>query len=194
MLSLPAIFSDHMVFQREKNILLWGESDEKNVIAVIDEKKVSSDVNNGRWEIELPPMAAGGPYELEVSDGVQTKKYTDIMIGEGCGAGGQSNMELELQNSMNGQEVCANVKDDGVRYYYTPKVSWVGDELFEAEKKSEWQHCTPDNCKNWSAVAYYFAKELSKKLGVTVGIIGCNWGGTSASCWTSRSLWSRRQI
>lgn len=75
-------FSDHMVFQREKNILLWGESDEKNVTAVIDEKKVSSDVNNGRWEIELPPMAAGGPYELEVSDGVQTKKYTDIMIGE----------------------------------------------------------------------------------------------------------------
>ena len=188
MLSLPAIFSDHMVFQREKNILLWGESDEKNVTAVIDEKKVSSDVNNGRWEIELPPMAAGGPYELEVSDGVQTKKYTDIMIGEVWLAGGQSNMELELQNSMNGQEVCANVKDDGVRYYYTPKVSWVGDELFEAEKKSEWQHCTPDNCKNWSAVAYYFAKELSKKLGVTVGIIGCNWGGTSASCWTSREF------
>ena len=56
MLSLPAIFSDHMVFQREKNILLWGESDEKNVTAVIDEKKVSSDVNNGRWEIELPPI------------------------------------------------------------------------------------------------------------------------------------------
>ena len=105
MLSLPAIFSDHMVFQREKNILLWGESDEKNVTAVIDEKKVSSDVNNGRWEIELPPMAAGGPYELEVSDGVQTKKYTDIMIGEVWLAGGQSNMELELQNSMNGQEV-----------------------------------------------------------------------------------------
>ena len=115
MLSLPAIFSDHMVFQREKNILLWGESDEKNVTAVIDEKKVSSDVNNGRWEIELPPMAAGGPYELEVSDGVQTKKYTDIMIGEVWLAGGQSNMELELQNSMNGQEVCANVKDDGVK-------------------------------------------------------------------------------
>lgn len=80
-------------------------------------------------------MAAGGPYELEVSDGVQTKKYTDIMIGEVWLAGGQSNMELELQNSMNGQEVCANVKDDGVRYYYTPKVSWVGDELFEAEKR-----------------------------------------------------------
>ena len=77
MLSLPAIFSDHMVFQREKNILLWGESDEKNVTAVIDEKKVSSDVNNGRWEIELPPMAAGGPYELEVSDGYRCFHHSD---------------------------------------------------------------------------------------------------------------------
>ncbi len=57
------------------------------------------------------------------------------------------------------------------------------------KKKSEWQqHCTPDNCKNWSAVAYYFAKRAFKKLGVTVGIIGRNWGGTSASCWTSREF------
>lgn len=99
MLSLPAVFSDHMVFQREKNILLWGESDEKNVTAVIDEKKVSSDVNNGRWEIELPPMAAGGPYELEVSDGVQTKKYTDIMIGEVWLAGGRPIWSLNFRTA-----------------------------------------------------------------------------------------------
>ena len=101
-------------------------------------------------------MEAGGPYELEVSDGNETKKYIDIMLGEVWLAGGQSNMELELQNSKNGKEVCANVKDEGVRYYYTPKVSWVGEELSEAEKQSEWQHCTPDTCKKWSAVAPTF--------------------------------------
>ncbi len=194
MLRLPAIFSNHMVFQREKNILLWGESDAQSVTAVIGDNKISTDVKDGKWEIELPPMEAGGPYELEVSDGNETKKYIDIMLGEVWLAGGQSNMELELQNSKNGKEVCANVKDEGVRYYYTPKVSWVGEELSEAEKQSEWQHCTPDTCKKWSAVAYYFAKKLSKELGVTVGIIGCNWGGTSASCWTSREFMEQETL
>ena len=60
MLRLPAIFSDHMVFQREKNILLWGESDARNITVVIGENKVSTDVKGGKWEIEIPPMAAGG--------------------------------------------------------------------------------------------------------------------------------------
>ena len=66
MLSLPAIFSDHMVFQREKNILLWGESDEKNVTAVIDEKKVSSDVNNRRWlQADLMNLRCRMEYRLK---------------------------------------------------------------------------------------------------------------------------------
>lgn len=95
-------------------------------------------------------------------------------------------MELELQNSQNGSEVVVGIHNDKVRYYYTPKVSWVGEELFEAERESSWELCTPQTAGRWSAVAYYFADRLSEELGVTVGVIGCNWGGTSASCWVSR--------
>lgn len=194
MLRLPAIFSNHMVFQREKNILLWGESDAQSVTAVIGDNKISTDVKDGKWEIELPPMEAGGPYELEVSDGNETKKYIDIMLGEVWLAGGQSNMELELQNSKNGKEVCANVKDEGVRYYYTPKVSWVGEELSEAEKQSEWQHCTPDTCKKWSAVAYYFAKNFQKSLELQSELSDVTGEELLLHAGQAGNLWNRRHF
>ena len=89
----------------------FGERvDAQSVTAVIGDNKISTDVKDGKWEIELPPMEAGGLYELEVSDGNETKKYIDIMLGEVWLAGGQSNMELELQNSKNGKEVYCKCK------------------------------------------------------------------------------------
>ncbi|MCH5267012.1 MAG: sialate O-acetylesterase [Lachnospiraceae bacterium] len=186
MIQLPSIFSNHMVMQRNKNIAVWGESDGSEVAVTLDETTVTVPVQNGSFEVLLPPRPAGGPYVMKVSSEETELCFEDVMIGEVWLAGGQSNMELELQNSKNGAEVVKNIHNDKVRYYYTPKVSWVGDELYEAERISGWDLCTSDKAARWSAVAYYFAEQLSGELGVTVGIIGCNWGGTSASCWVSR--------
>lgn len=187
MLLLPAIFSDHMVLQREKNIAVWGKSDAKEVLVTIAERTVKVNVREGAFRAVLAPMAAGGPYAMEITDGQDTVKYCDIMIGEVWLAGGQSNMELELQNSKDGTEIVKNIHNDQVRYYYTPKVPWVGDKLYEAEAESHWDLCMPETAGRWSAVGYYFAEKLAKELGVTVGVIGCNWGGTSASCWVDRN-------
>ena len=99
-------------------------------------------------------------------------------------------MEFELQHERKGAAALASCYSENVRFYYTPKCSMLGDELEQAEKESCWRTPSPDNAKAWSAVGYYFARELSRRLGVTVGIIGCNWGGSSASAWISRDYLS----
>jgi len=191
MLKMPSVFSDSMVLQRNKNIAVWGQSDSSIVTASIGEYSVQTETNDGKWSLLLPPMEAGGPYELVVKSGGDTIVYKDVMLGEVWLAGGQSNMEFELQNCKGGSAIVENASGDNVRFYYTPKVAWVGKELEEAEAKSAWTRFTPGTCKNWSAAGYFFARELSERLGVTVGIIGCNWGGTSASCWISREFLSQ---
>lgn len=191
MLKTAAIFSDNMVLQRHKNIVIWGTTDSSAVSASIDDISVSGIVKDGSFKIILPPMNAGGPYTLTVSTDSEKLEFNNIMLGEVWLAGGQSNMEFELQNCKDGDRELDNMCEN-VRFYYTPKNSWVGEELFEAEASSCWELADSTERGKWSAVGYYFARELSEKLGVTVGVIGCNWGGTSASCWVSREYLEKR--
>lgn len=186
MLKLANIFSDHMVLQRNKSVSVWGDCSEKEVVIAICEKKVTAIVQDGMFEAKIPPMQAGGPYTMTVTDGKDTIAYQDVMIGEVWFAGGQSNMELELQNSFEPSAELEKIHNEAVRYYYVPKEPWVNEAYLEKEKETAWECPSKETSGRWSAVAYYYAKEISRKLGVTVGIIGCNWGGTSASCWQSR--------
>lgn len=192
MLVLPAVFSNNMVLQRGKNIAVWGKTDQNSVSVTLSGQNVKARVQGGSFEVLLAPMEAGGPYELEVTasdeagKAVEQVTYQDVMLGEVWLAGGQSNMELELQNSKDGAEVVKGLNNPMIRFYYTPKVPYVGEELEAEEAKSQWELCTPETAGRWSAVGYYFAEKLAAELGVTVGIIGCNWGGTSASCWVGR--------
>jgi sialate O-acetylesterase len=184
-----------MVWQRNKPVKIWGSAevntDGGNISLTLTDDKgthlFDGEVipTEGNWVCEIPPMDAGGPYTLEVSFGGEKRTFTDIMTGEVWLAGGQSNMELELQNSLNGKDVLKNIQGVNVRYYYTNKNAYMDEKFFEQEKNSGWTVASPENSAAWSAVAYYFAKALSEDLGVTVGIIGCNWGGTSASAWMS---------
>lgn len=188
MLKLAAVFTNHMVLQRNKNIAVWGECDSESVTGELNGKKVTAGVEDGKFMLTFPPMAAGGPYTLEITSKIDQIVFEDIMIGEVWFAGGQSNMELELQNSFEGDKELAKVQDENVRYYYAPKKPFEGEELEAELAKSTWELPSKETAGKWSAVGYYYAKELSKKLGVCVGIIGCNWGGTSASCWMSREM------
>lgn len=186
MLKLAPIFSDNMVLQRDKKITLWGRTDRSEVTVSLGGNVAKKEVTGNSFSVELPPMAAGGPYEMKVQAGAEEITYKDVMIGEVWLAGGQSNMELELQNSFEGAKELAACEKENVRYYQIPKFAFESEESLRAEEESAWAKASEENAKAWSAVAYYFAKDLSKKLDVTVGIIGCNWGGTSASAWMSR--------
>lgn len=186
MLKAAAVFSDNMVLQREKNINIWGTGDNGSIVTVtLDEHSVTTKVIDNKWIAILPSMKAGGPYVVKITDGKNSIELSNVMIGEVWLAGGQSNMELELQNSKDGKEVVANINNNKVRFYNTLRLSYIDDEFYEKEANNAWQECSPETAGTWSAVGYYYAKKLSEELNVTVGVIGCNWGGTSASAWIS---------
>lgn len=183
---VAAVFSSNMVLQREKNIRIFGEGvDGSRVKVQFMDGTYTADVKNGRWTVLLPPQAAGTGYTMIITCGDIEKQFNNIAIGEVWLAGGQSNMEYELQNCTGGRKMLEDDKNSNVRFYYTPKNAYMDQRYYELEEKSAWQEFGEETAKNWSAVGYIFGKKIAAELGVTVGIIGCNWGGTSASCWMS---------
>ena len=184
-----AVFSDNMVLQRGRNVRIFGtcNNNEKTITVSVPQLSVSAAavIKDGRWEAVLPPMTECDSCTLEITCGAIKKVFRNVAVGEVWLAAGQSNMEYELRNDKNNIRELVNCSEENVRFYYTPKCSMT-EELAEAEKNSGWALPSAENSASWSAVGYYFAKELSQRLGVTVGIIGCNWGGTSASAWLSR--------
>ena len=196
MLKCSQMFSDSMVLQREKCITVWGTGEDgRRVTAAIGDNSAACTVKDGKWQCELPPMKAAEELVLTVTDGTDTLTFTDIAVGEVWFCGGQSNMELEIQNAKDGAKYLAELNSDTpIRYYYTPKVATAE----EAEKQgalTKWNRAGSEVSKNWSAVGLHFARKLSKDLGVVVGLIGCNWGGTSASNWVdSQTLENDKRI
>ena len=194
MLKVANIFTDDMVLQRDKNIAVWGLDDKgRRVTVTLNGVSVSAVADdNGKWLCTLPPMSAGGEYEMTVSDEYNSFTFKGIMIGEVWLCGGQSNMELELQNEVHGKDVLASLDEScNVRFYYTQKRGYIDEMFYADEANTRWARAGAESSKAWSAVGFYFARKLARELGVTVGLIGCNWGGTSASAWVDRATLER---
>ena len=185
---VAAIFSDHMVIQMGKPVKVWGNDySGKTVTAEFCGYTAETTCSDNLWELTLPPVNEyGGPFEMKLSDGDKVITFTDVYVGEVWIAGGQSNMELELQNEKHGSEELKNVESSGVRFYYTKKNPYMDEFFYLDERNNGWTLPSESNSRCWSAVAYYFGKKLAADLGVKVGIIGCNWGGTSASNWIDK--------
>ncbi len=196
MLKFAPIFTDHAVLQREKPVCIWGSCTDDAVITLRfgDISCQSTPAVNGRWEICLPPLPAGGPYTLSVSDGTDTRTLSDIMVGEVWLCGGQSNMELNLKDANGAQDALASCENANVRLYHVCKRGFFDEQFYQEEADSCWNLPSAHTCPYWSAVGYYFARELAQKLGVTVGLVNCNYGGTSASAWMSREMLSETAI
>lgn len=195
-LRLAAIFSDKSVLQRGRNIAVFGSGPEgQRVEAVIRGKKLggteeqesrgSAYVRNGRFEMHLPPLEAGVEHVLQVTCGSEQVVRRDLAVGEVWLAGGQSNMEYELQNCTE-KEALNRPANSMLRFYYTQKKAYMDEAFFQSEAETGWECFGDAGTKYWSAVGYFFGAKLQEKLGVPVGIIGCNWGGTSASAWMPR--------
>lgn len=200
--SVAAVFSDNMVLQRNRFISFFGDADDDFSVTVtlfnengkiLSQNKAAS--HDGKWKIKLEPQSAQNNCKIDISatDGTASinKTFSNVCIGEVWLAGGQSNMEFELQNCTEGPDELTNQKDDpNVRFYYTNKIAWKDEHFYEAEKNTCWQTWESNGKKSWSAVGYFFAKKLAQDLGCTVGVIGCNWGGTSASAWMKKDYLS----
>ncbi len=192
-LKLAAVFSDKCVLQRGKSIVIFGSGEENAVVeAVLSGKVLGQDeeqegrgraaVKDGRFELYLPALRAGLDHTLTVTDGETTVVLRDIAIGEVWLAGGQSNMELELQNCAE-RDALDRPADRMLRFYYTQKRAYMDEDFFRSEEETAWECFGDSGTRCWSAVGYFFGDRLKNELQVPVGIIGCNWGGTSASAW-----------
>lgn len=181
---VAAVFSSNMVLQREKNIKVFGQGDDGETITVTFlGATYSTTVKNEKWLLTIPPQEAGSGYEMVISCKEERKAFHNIAIGEVWLAGGQSNMELELKDCKDGEELLKEASGKDVRFYYTQKNAYMDEHFYAGEEQSAWKLFGDEGTKHWSAVGYIFANKITKDLGVTVGIIGCNWGGSSASCW-----------
>lgn len=181
---LAAVFGEHMVLGRNRPIPLFGEAVDGTTISALFLGRTATTVaNNGTFLLTLPPMAAGGPYSLTVTGGQTTLHLSDVYIGEVYLAGGQSNMEMELQNADDGQRLIAKTDVPLLRFYNVPKLRWLDEESLAIERLSRWRVAKPGECAEMSAVAFHFAIQLQATLNVAVGVIDCYWGGTSAACW-----------
>ncbi len=195
MLTIAPIFTDHAVLQREKPIRLFGTGTEGTIVtAKLMGCSASAPVCNGRWDITLPPLSARNSLQLEISDGKDSIILRDIALGEVWLCGGQSNMELALKDAHDPQPALDSCKAANVRLYHVCKRGFFDEQFYQEESNSCWQLPCPEACQHWTAVGYFFAQQLSEKLGVTVGLVSCNYGGTSASAWMSEEMLSSTEI
>ena len=184
---LAPVFTDNMVLQRDKNIQIFGRitPDDKVTINFNGATVTAVADNMGNWQVTLPPMSAATDLVLTASTDTDSVTCHNIAIGEVWLAGGQSNMEFDLQRCTDWERV-SKAPNPNIRFFYTPKQPYRNEAYYRDFDNATWQLSSHEEFGTWSAVGYLYAEQLCARLGVTVGIIGCNWGGTSASAWMDR--------
>lgn len=174
-----AIFTDNAVLQRDVAIPVWGTANdgEKVTVRFLDQV-VTTVAKDGKWMVRLAPIKAGGPFSLTIND-IELK---NILIGEVWICSGQSNMQWDLARTTNAEATIAASRSPMIRLFtvgrktsYTPLIEMTG----------KWALCTPETSAPFSAVGYFFGRDLQKALGVPVGLINTSWGGTGVETWTS---------
>ena len=214
---LNQIYSDGMILQRDRKVNIAGTGVPGELIRVeidgISAETIVGDAGqigscgtgagqdeprgiseeNIPWQIELPPHAAGGPYEMLVTGTIggaaSQKRIRDVLYGEVWFLNGQSNIEYALADAKGGREELSSADHDSIRYYPVFKASNVNEEMLEEESKTTWKKCKSeiDGSKNdfgdVSAIGYLTAVRVQKELGVPIGLIDCYVGGCSVTTW-----------
>jgi sialate O-acetylesterase len=184
---LAALFGDHMVLQQGRPLPVWGtaEPGEAITVAIADQTRSATAGKDGRWRVELAPLASRAPLTLVVK-GKGTITLTDVLVGEVWVASGQSNMEWPLVAAERGESETLAASLPTLRLFQVvkPAVEKLGAP--PADVEGTWTAATPETAALFSAVGYFFGRELARQLGRPVGIIHTSWGGTPAEAWTSR--------
>lgn len=183
---LPAIISDHMLIQQQMPVRIWGKAAAGEKIAVqLNGKYVTTTADSsGAWEAFLPPMTAGGPYEMNIQ-GANQIIVNDVLVGEVWVGSGQSNMELPMTRVKDADAEIAAANFPQIRLFTVKKK--VSDTPLD-DVEGEWSLCTPESTKNFSAVGYFFSRYIHQNRHVPVGFIHSSWGGTPAQSWTTHPV------
>jgi sialate O-acetylesterase len=177
---LPAIFSDNMVLQRDKPIAVWGWAGNGEKITVsLNGQSAQTEAKEGKWMTWLPKTPAGGPHQLEVR-GENSITLKNVLIGEVWICSGQSNMEWPLRMSFEPRDDIANAQNKNIRLITVPKLKATSA---TNNFNGAWVECDSNTVPNFSAVAYYFGRDLQKALNVPIGLVHTSWGGSPAEVW-----------
>jgi sialate O-acetylesterase len=192
--TLPEIFRDHMVLQRQMPVPVWGVSKPGAAVTVkLDkaQKSTTSD-KDGHWKVELPAHPAGGPYTLSVTAGKKTVVFQDVLVGDVWLASGQSNMAMPMRPELpyamgvtDYQQEIAAANEKNVRFY---TVLDEADFPEQKEMHGDWIVSEGSSVCNVSAAAYYFARKVNQVTGIPIGMIVSAVGSTSISSWVETSI------
>ncbi|MBC7826424.1 MAG: 9-O-acetylesterase [Chitinophagaceae bacterium] len=180
---LPSLVGDNMVLQRDLTLCFWGWADagEKITVTFLGNQFTAQTSSNGKWKLNLPPQKAGGPYSIVIA-GNNTITLNNLLIGDVWICGGQSNMEVTMLSAHNPDKEIAAANNPNIHIF---DVAHAAKALRAEDVKGKWLECNPGNIKNFSAVAYNFAREIQPIINVPVGLIECAYGGTAAEAWIS---------
>jgi sialate O-acetylesterase len=178
-----SLFTHHAVLQRNQVLPIWGTArDGEKVRVEFAGQKAETIAAGGKWLVKLKPLIAGGPFTMIIK-GDNTLTFNDILIGEVWVCGGQSNMAYKVSPRLhNGAEEIKNADYPQIRIFNVP--SKAARQNLE-DVKSSWQVCSPELIKNFTAVGYFFARDLYKRLNVPIGLVSSSVGGTPAEFWLS---------
>jgi len=197
--TLPRFLSDHMVVQRNMPVHIWGMATPGEQVSVTfrGQTESTSATNLGRWSVYLKPGAAGGPFDIAIKGAPasasaespaptatpgDTLTIHDVLVGDVWIASGQSNMQFALSGAASAAtdlpkasipEIRLLIVDDKAADYPQDDLPTTG-----------WAASSPESAKEFSAVAWYFAREIHEREHVPVGVIDSSWGGTTAEAWT----------
>ena len=186
--TLASPFTDHAVLQRSRPVPIWGHAAPGEAITVRFRGQSHQTVTapDGRWSVALDPMPADAEGRDLFVTGKNTVVLNDVVVGEVWLASGQSNMEFQLNLALHGKDETAAATFPLIRHL---KIEHAPSDLpVDTVKTNGWQTSIPETAANFSAVGYFFARELALKLKVPVGIINSSWGGTPIESWTAEPV------
>jgi sialate O-acetylesterase len=186
---LPAIFGDHMVLQRDQNVPVWGWADDGEKVTVeFAGQKAETTAKGGKWSLALPALKANSTGATFTVAGKNKVELSDVLVGEVWFCSGQSNMEMTVAGSKDAKEEIAAANNPRIRHFKVPHVTDITPQS-EVKTTGGWQATTPATVGAFTAVGYFFGREIEKEVDVPVGLIGCNWGGTRIDPWIPPVGW-----
>ncbi len=182
---LPQVFGDHMVLQREIAVPVWGTANPGEAITITfaGQTQTTQAAADGAWSVPLAPLAANAePQTLTIATPDGRKEFTDVLVGDVWLASGQSNMDSPLGSMKTAVAVLEQANDPGLRFFKVTKGTAAEP---QKDLKGQWQPATPETARNFSAVAYLYAKEIRRTQNVPVAVLQSSWGGTPVKAWMS---------
>lgn len=187
---LSHIFSDNMVIQRDKPIVIWGWADKNEPIEItLNDNTVKGKADKqGYWHLTLQSMKYGGPYIIDIKGRKNSISLNNILIGDVWLCSGQSNMQFRVHEAKNAETEITDAHHPNIRAFNVKQeMSFIPANDFSGA----WQECTPSTVGDFTAVGYYFARKINEETGIPIGIINSSWGGTEIETWISPDAFAK---